>query len=74
MNFLHQILKDIDLFSIHISFYIDQKKQYYTRLGGILTIISFIISILVFVYIIMMILYITIQFQQHQFQKNLIET
>ena len=51
MNFLHQILKDIDLFSIHINFYIDQKKQYHTRLGGILTIISFIISILVFVYI-----------------------
>ena len=51
MHYLYNVLRSIDLFGIHFNFYTDKKREFYTRLGGLLTFISFIISLSLFIYI-----------------------
>ena len=50
MHYLYNVLRSIDLFGIHFNFYTDKKREFYTRLGGLLTFISFIISLSLFIY------------------------
>ena len=51
MNGLYDILEYIDVFGYNFNFYIDKKRKFYTSLGGLLTIISCIISLSVFIII-----------------------
>ena len=51
MNHLTDVLKYADLFGTHFNFYTDKKRKFYTSLGGILTLLSFVISLLVFILI-----------------------
>jgi hypothetical protein len=51
MNHLTDVLKYADLFGTHFNFYTDKKRKFYTSLGGILTLLSFVTSLLVFILI-----------------------
>ena len=46
-----EILRYIDLFGTHFNFYTDRKRKFYIKLGGMLTLLSIIVSILVFIFI-----------------------
>ena len=50
MHYLYNVVRTIDLFGIHFNFYTDKKREFYTRSGGLLTFISFIISLSLFIY------------------------
>lgn len=49
MKKVEGILKYIDAFGMKHHFYIDKRPRYYTVLGGLLSIISFLISCYIFV-------------------------
>ena len=46
---MEEILKYMDIFGTKLNFYSDKRKKYYTKLGGILSIISILICIITFI-------------------------
>ena len=47
----HEILKYLDFFGTSFTFYIEKQRQFYTNLGGILSLLSLSLGIIVFIYI-----------------------
>ena len=50
-DIITDILKYVDCFGTTFSFYTERSRKFYTRLGGILTLLSIIIGIIIFIYI-----------------------
>jgi len=50
-DIITDILKYVDCFGTTFSFYTERSRKFYTRLGGILTLLSIIIGIILFIYI-----------------------
>ena len=50
-HIIFELLKYLDCFGTKFHFYSERKRKFYTPLGGIFTLLSFIISILVFIFI-----------------------
>jgi len=50
-NIKHEILKYLDFFGTSFTFYIEKQRQFYTNLGGILSLLSLSLGIIVFTYI-----------------------
>ena len=50
-HIIFESLKYLDYFGTNFHFYSERNRKFYTPLGGILTILSIIISILVFIFI-----------------------
>ena len=46
-----EILRSLDFFGSYLHWYVNQKKKVYTRLGGILSVISIVICFIVLVYL-----------------------
>jgi hypothetical protein len=50
-DIITEILKYVDCFGTTFSFYTERSRKFYTRLGGILTLLSVIIGLIIFIYI-----------------------
>ena len=50
-KFAMEILKYLDFFGTNFNFYTEKNRKFYTTFGGILTILSIIVSLLVFIFI-----------------------
>ena len=50
-DIIPEILKYVDCFGTSFSFYTERSRKFYTKLGGILTLLSIIIGLLLFIYI-----------------------
>ena len=50
-DIMTDILKYVDCFGTSFSFYTERSRKFYTRLGGILTLLSVFIGLILFIYI-----------------------